>query len=247
MHPAFNASIDPDEVQRFAALAGRWWDRSGPMAPLHRFNPARIAFFRDQIMRQRGGDPRSVRPLAGAHVLDIGCGAGLLAEPLARLGATVTGVDPASDAIAVACAHAGENGLAISYRAGTAEELAAEGLRFDVVVASEVVEHVTDLGGFVRTVAALVHPGGVALFSTINRTPQSFALAIVGAEYVLRWLPAGTHRFDRFVRPSELSAACRAAGLKPAGETGFLYDPLTGTWRAGADMAVNYGFAARRG
>lgn len=241
-----NASIDLAEVERFAALAAEWWNPAGPFAPLHRFNAVRVAFFRDCILKHFGGDPRGVRPLDGKRVLDIGCGGGLLAEPLARLGGDVLGIDPAADSIEVARKHAADAGLSVRYRATTAEEVASTGEIFDLVVASEVVEHVTDVPGFVRTVGDLVVPGGLALFTTINRTPAAYALAIVGAERVLRWVPAGTHRFDRFVQPSELSAACRAAGLKPAGEAGFVYHPLAREWRQGRDMSVNYGFAAEK-
>lgn len=240
------ASIDPDEVRRFDALADRWWDREGPFAPLHAFNHARLRFFRERLDAHFGCDRDDVRPLAGRRVLDIGCGGGILAEPLARLGGAVTGIDPAADSVAAARRHAAEAEIAVRYLATTAEQVAASGERFDLVVASEVLEHVVDVPAFVRTVAGLVQPGGLALFSTINRTPQAFALAVVGAEYVLRWLPAGTHDFRRFVRPAELSASCRAASLLPAGETGFVYDPLRGGWRAGRDMAVNYGFAASK-
>lgn len=240
------ASIDPDEVLRFDALAERWWDPAGPFAPLHKFNAARLRFFRERLDAHFGSEPEAVRPLAGRRILDIGCGGGLLAEPLARLGGAVTGIDPAADSVAAARRHAAEAEIAVRYLATTAEEIAASGQRFDLVVASEVLEHVADVPAFVRTVADLVQPGGLALFSTINRTPLAFALAIVGAERVLRWLPAGTHEFRKFVRPAELSAACRSAGLLPAGETGFVYDPLRGGWRAGRDMAVNYGFAAAR-
>lgn len=241
---SFDTSIDPAEVERFGDLAGDWWDPAGPFAPLQRFNPARLAFVRAQALRHFGGAERGVRPLAGRRVLDVGCGGGLLAEPLARLGGEVLGIDPAKTSVEAARRHAAEAGLSIAYRAATAEELAAAGETFDLVVASEVAEHVTDLAGFVGTVAQLVRPGGFALFTTINRTVRAFALVIVGAEYVLRWLPPGTHRFDRFVRPAELSAACRESGLKPRGETGFVYEPLSGGWRLDADMAVNYGFAA---
>lgn len=241
-----DTSIDPAEVERFGGLAGDWWDPAGPFAPLHRFNPARLSFFRDQALRRFEADARGIRPLAGLRVLDIGCGGGLLAEPLARLGGEVTGIDPAEASVQAARRHAADAGLSIEYRAATAEQLARAGESYDIVVASEVIEHVADVPGFVGTVAELARPGGLALFTTINRTARAFALAIVGAEYVLRWLPAGTHRFDRFVRPSELAAACRQSGLKPAGELGFVYQPSSGDWRPAADTAVNYGFAAAR-
>jgi 2-polyprenyl-6-hydroxyphenyl methylase/3-demethylubiquinone-9 3-methyltransferase len=242
-----NASVDPKEVERFAALAGEWWDAAGPFAPLHRFNPVRLAWMRESLLGAFGGDPRSLAPLAGLRMLDIGCGGGLLAEPLTRLGAAVTAIDPAAESVEAARHHAATSGLSIDYRAATAEELAAAGEMFDAVIASEVVEHVADLDRFVGTVAALTRPGGIALFTTINRTLRALAFAIVGAEYVLRWLPRGTHRFDRLVRPDELAAACRGAGLLVGDRRGFVYDPVRDTWRLSErDLAINYGLAATR-
>ncbi len=241
-----DASLDEAEVARFDALAARWWDLDGPMRPLHRFNPARVAIFRDAVAARFGRDARAMRPLDGLNLLEVGCGAGVLSEPLARLGAKVVGVDPAPDLIAAAAAHAELSGLAIDYRATTAEALVEEGAAFDVVVASEVVEHVADVPAFVATLARLVRPGGVALFSTINRTLKAHALAIVGAEYVLRWLPRGTHAYEKFVTPEELGAACAAAGLEVSAVQGIVFDLFRNGWRPGDDADVNYALAATK-
>ncbi len=236
-----SASVDPDEVAKFAALAGEWWDPAGKFAPLHRLNPARLTFIRDRIAAHRGRDPLAERPLAGLRVLDIGCGGGLLCEPLARLGAAVTGIDAAERNVAVAAAHAAEAGLDIDYRHATAEDLAGNVAGFDLVLNMEVVEHVADVAAFLQASAALVAPGGAMALATLNRTPKSFALAIVGAEYILRWLPRGTHDWRRFLRPSELVASLRAAGLETRELTGVAYNPLTGAWHLAArDLDVNY-------
>lgn len=233
-------TVDDDEVARFSALAGAWWDPDGDFAPLHRFNPVRLGYIRDRLCAHFGRPTRALRPFEGLEALDVGCGGGLIAEPLARLGAGVTGIDASARNIAVAAAHAGEQGLAIDYRETTAEALAASGARFDVVLALEIVEHVADIGLFLDSCAALVRPGGALLLATLNRTPKSFLFAIVGGEYVLRWLPRGTHRWDRFVRPSELAAALRPNRLRIADIEGMHYDPLAGDWRLGGDVAVNY-------
>lgn len=238
------ASLDDAEVARFDALAGRWWDLDGPMRPLHRFNPARVAIFRDAAAARFHRDAQAMRPLEGLTALDVGCGAGVLAEPLARLGATVTGVDPAPDLIAVAKAHAEGQSLDIVYHAATAEALVEEGATFDIVVASEVVEHVANVDGFVAVIGRLVKPGGIALFSTINRTLMAHALVIVGAEYVMRWLPVGTHSYDKFVTPAELRLAARAAGLQVCDQRGIKFDPLNNAWGTSEDMSVNYALAA---
>jgi 2-polyprenyl-6-hydroxyphenyl methylase/3-demethylubiquinone-9 3-methyltransferase len=240
------ATLDPDEIARFSALAATWWDADGPMRPLHRLNPTRLAWLKRQICRRFDRDEKDATALAGLAVLDIGCGAGILSEPLARMGAAVTGIDPSEEIIAAARLHAGEAGLAIDYRATTAEALAEAGARFDVVTILEVVEHVPDVNRFVATAASLVRPGGLLLASTINRTMKAYLLAIVGAEYVLGWLPRGTHAYDKLVTPSELAAAFRAAGLKLAAETGVRYAPLSDDWRLTADMDVNYMMAAEQ-
>jgi len=232
------------EVARFDALGDRWWDEDGPMAPLHRLNPVRIAWARDLIARHFKLEPRPGAPLGGMSLLDVGCGAGLFAEPLARLGADVVGVDPAPAAIEAARRHAEETGARLAYRAATVEDMAAEERRFDVVSAMEVIEHAADSKAFVASAARLVKPGGLLLASTLNRTLKSFALAIVGAEYVLRWLEPGTHRWEQFVTPIEFTAFARAAGLKRVGLRGIVYDPFRSRWRLSDDVGVNYLFAA---
>jgi 2-polyprenyl-6-hydroxyphenyl methylase / 3-demethylubiquinone-9 3-methyltransferase len=233
-------SVDREEVQRFDAQAETWWDPKGSMAPLHKLNPARLGFLRDTLAAHFKRDHRSLAPFVGLRILDIGCGGGLIAEPLARLGAAVTGIDAANSSIAVARAHALGMGLEIDYRTATAEELSAAGERFDAVLALEVVEHVADRNLFLAAVAALVRPGGALIASTLNRTPKSFLLAIVGAEYVLRWLPRGTHRWDRFLRPSEFAADLRREGMEVRDLKGLVYEPLRDAWRIGRDLGVNY-------
>ncbi len=238
--PVSSTTLDHDEVARFAKLAGKWWDANGPFKPLHRINPVRLTYIRDQLCRRFGRDKAAALSLSGLTVLDIGCGGGLVAEPLARLGASVTGIDPAPENIEAAKAHAEGARLKIDYRAATAEELAAGGSGFDAVLLLEVVEHVPDVPAFLKLVAPLVKPGGVMVLSTLNRTLKAYALAIVGAEFILRWLPIGTHQWDRFVTPDELRAALRAAGLKPIDTTGMVYNPLADEWRLGRDTDVNY-------
>ena len=254
--PNHSASVDPDEVAKFAALADDWWDPAGKFAPLHKLNPARLTFIRDRIAAHQGRDPLAERPLTGLRVLDIGCGGGLLCEPLTRLGARVTGIDAAEPNVAAAARHAAEAGLDIDYRHTTAETLAAEalaaetlaadtltagGTHFDLVLNMEVVEHVADVKAFLQASAALVAPGGAMVLATHNRTPKSFAFAIVGAEYLLRWLPRGTHDWRKFLRPSELVAYLSADGLETKELTGVAYNPLTGAWHLAArDLDVNY-------
>jgi 2-polyprenyl-6-hydroxyphenyl methylase/3-demethylubiquinone-9 3-methyltransferase len=230
-------------------LAASWWDPEGEFRPLHAMNPVRIGYIRDRACARLGRDPLAPRPLAGLAVLDVGCGGGLLAEPMARLGARVTGIDAGAEAIAVARAHAAERGLAIDYRLATAEALAAAGERFDLVLALEVVEHVADVGLFLRALADLTRPGGAVVMSTLNRTLRSYAFAIVGAELILRLLPRGIHDWRRFLRPSELARGLRAAGLDFADASGMVLDARTMTWRlAPHDLAVNYlAFAEKRG
>lgn len=240
------STIDPAEVARFDAMARSWWDPKGPMAVLHKFNPVRLAFVRDLACERFARDPKSLRPLEGLSLVDIGCGGGVLSEPLARLGATVTGLDPAPANIAVAGAHAAKAGLSIDYRGETIEALVAEGTRFDIVLAMEVVEHVADVEAFVAACCAAVKPGGLLVMATLNRTLKSYALAIVGAEYVLRWLPRGTHDWEKFVTPDELGAAIEHNGLALGDSTGVVYNPLSGRWSAARDMDVNYMLAASR-
>jgi 2-polyprenyl-6-hydroxyphenyl methylase/3-demethylubiquinone-9 3-methyltransferase len=245
--PTYSApSVDEAEVARFSALAATWWDPRGKMAPLHKFNPVRLAYVRDAACRQFGRDPKRLDGLAGLRLLDIGCGGGLLSEPLARLGAAVVGADPAQANIEVAKLHAAESALTIDYRATTAEALSEAGERFDIVLAMEVVEHVADLDLFVSRCAEMVKPGGLMIAATLNRTLKSFALAIVGAEYVLRWLPRGTHQWDKFVTPGELETAIEAGGLGVIAQTGVIYNLLADRWQLSGDMDVNYMLVAER-
>jgi 2-polyprenyl-6-hydroxyphenyl methylase/3-demethylubiquinone-9 3-methyltransferase len=247
------ATVDEADVARFEALGDDWWAERGSMRPLHKLNPVRIAYIRDQICQHFGDahahprDPRAPSPLAGLTLLDIGCGGGILAEPLAKLGASVTGVDPAPGNIHIASRHAQESGVTIDYRATTAEALLAQGARFDVVTAMEVVEHVTDMRAFVKTCASLVAPGGLLFMATLNRTLKSFALAIVGAEYVLRWVPKGTHQWEKFVTPKELEDAMRAGGVEMFDIAGVVYNPLRDAWAKSRDVDVNYMCVGRRG
>lgn len=243
---AGGGSVDRDEVAKFERLAAEWWNPDGKFRPLHRFNPVRLAFIRDEVCRKFGRDGTAGRPFAGLRLLDIGCGGGLLSEPMARLGAEVVGADPAHGNIEAARRHAKAAGLAIDYRETTAEALSAAGERFDVILNMEVVEHVADVGAYIGACAAMLAPGGLMFVATINRTLKAFALAIVGAEYVLGWLPRGTHDYGRLVRPEELEAALAAAGLRIAAATGVAFHPLSGSWRRSADMDVNYMVAAER-
>ena len=248
---AVDANLDPSEVARFSAIAAEWWDPHGKFRPLHQIGPVRLGFVRDRIVEHfaiapRPGERPSLKPLAGLAVLDIGCGGGLIAEPLARLGATVTAIDPAEANIEAALAHAVPQGLVIDYRAVTIEALVAQGAQFDAVVCLEVVEHVPDVAAFLTTCAKALKPGGVMILSTLNRTLKSFALAIVGAEYVLRWLPVGTHQWDRFVTPDELARHCATAGLTLGRLEGMVYNPLSDQWRLATDVDVNYLAAASK-
>jgi 2-polyprenyl-6-hydroxyphenyl methylase / 3-demethylubiquinone-9 3-methyltransferase len=242
-----NAStIDEAEVARFSALAEEWWDPRGKMAVLHKFNPVRLAYIRDTACKRFGRNPKQLDCLKGLRILDIGCGAGILCEPLTRLGASVLGADPAEKNITAAKLHAEQSELAVDYRVTTAEALADAGERFDIVLAMEVVEHVADVKLFVRRCAEMVQPGGLMIAATINRTLKSFALAIVGAEYILRWLPRGTHQWDKFVTPNELEIALELGGLRVVDETGAVYNPLADQWRLASDLDVNYMLVAER-
>jgi 2-polyprenyl-6-hydroxyphenyl methylase/3-demethylubiquinone-9 3-methyltransferase len=241
------STIDPAEVARFEGIAQTWWDPNGPMKVLHRFNPVRLAYIRDEACRRFGRDPRSARSLEGLSILDVGCGGGVLSEPLARLGATVTGLDPAPTNVSVARLHAEQAGVPVDYRNETVEAVAARGEAFDMVLAMEVVEHVADVQAFVKACAGAVKPGGCLAMATINRTLRSFALAIVGAEYVLGWLPRGTHEWDRFVTPDELTSAIGGAGFAVSDLKGVVYNPLRDSWSLSGDTAVNYMLLASRG
>jgi 2-polyprenyl-6-hydroxyphenyl methylase/3-demethylubiquinone-9 3-methyltransferase len=232
------------EIRKFGALAARWWDPSGPMKPLHRMNPLRTGWIAERIARAQG---RTGRDLKGLTLLDVGCGAGLASEAFARMGAAVTGLDAAGEALEAARAHAAAGGLSVDYRDGTPEALAGTGETFDAVVALEVIEHVEDRDAFLGALAALARPGGLVFLSTLNRTPRSFLMAKVGAEYLLRMLPVGTHDWRMFVTPGELGAGLRRAGLTVTDLAGMTMDPLTGRWRESRDLGVNYLMAARRG
>jgi 2-polyprenyl-6-hydroxyphenyl methylase/3-demethylubiquinone-9 3-methyltransferase len=244
--PPAAGTIDQDEVARFSRLAGQWWDARGPMAALHKFNPLRLAYIRDRVAEHFGRDAKRLDSLAGLRILDIGCGGGILSEPLARLGATLVGADPSESNIAVARAHAAQSGLTIDYRSTTAEVLAEAGESFDVVLAMEVVEHVANVGLFVELAASMVKPGGLMFVATLNRTAKSFALAIVGAEYILRWLPRGTHQWDKFVTPNELEIAIEQGGLQLSDETGVIYNLFADRWQLATDMDVNYMVVAEK-
>lgn len=241
-----HGTVDPEEVARFNRLAETWWDPHGPMRPLHRFNPVRVQFIRDLTANHFSRNIRSEEPLRGLTILDIGCGGGVLSEPMARLGASVTGLDPADKNLAVASQHAQQQGLSIDYRPSRVEELAENGETFDVVLAMEVVEHVADVNAFVEATCAVVRPGGLLVMATLNRTAKSFALAIVGAEYILRWLPKGTHDWHKFVTPDELATSITRNGLVITQRIGVTYNPLRDQWRQSSDMAVNYMLAAVR-
>jgi 2-polyprenyl-6-hydroxyphenyl methylase/3-demethylubiquinone-9 3-methyltransferase len=241
MATAPHTSIDPAEVERFSAMAAEWWDPTGKFKPLHRFNPVRLAFIRDEAARRFGRDVKGARPFEGLRLLDIGCGGGLLCEPMTRLGFSVTGVDASERNIGVARTHAEQQGLAIDYRAGAAEALLAEGEPpFDVVLNMEVIEHVADPERFLRDCVKLLKPGGMMIVATLNRTLKAHALAVVGAEYVLRWLPPGTHDWKKFIKPVEILAFLKGEPVSIAGPFGVSYDPLTGQWAPSRDTQVNY-------
>jgi 2-polyprenyl-6-hydroxyphenyl methylase / 3-demethylubiquinone-9 3-methyltransferase len=242
-----SSTIDPAEIARFAAMAADWWDPKGSCRPLHKLNPARLGFIRDRLAGHFGRDAKGKAPFAGLRLLDIGCGGGLVSEPMARLGFAVTGVDATAENIAVARDHAAAQNLRVDYRCDTAEALVAAGAQFDAVLALEVVEHVAHPAAFLGSIGRLVRPGGAVVLSTLNRTAKAYALGIVGAEYVLRWVPRGTHDWSKFVKPSELAAAVRGAGLEVQALAGLLYDPLADRWSIGSDLDVNYLMVATRG
>lgn len=241
MHAATPApSATASEIAKFTALADQWWDPTGPFRPLHKFNPARVRLIRDRLAAHFGRAPESPAPFAGLSLLDIGCGGGLVSEPMSRLGFTVTGIDAGEENVGVARVHAERLGLSIAYETAGPETLLGRGLRFDAVLAMEVIEHVDDVSAFFRSAAALLAPGGMLIAATLNRTLKSLALAKIGAEYVLRWVPVGTHDWRKFVRPHELAAYFRATGLSLTALTGISYDLLTDRWKEGTDIDVNY-------
>jgi 2-polyprenyl-6-hydroxyphenyl methylase/3-demethylubiquinone-9 3-methyltransferase len=234
-------TVDSGEIAKFEAMAAEWWDPKGKFKPLHMLNPTRLDYITSQIAAEYGRDLKTALPFAGLRILDIGCGGGLLAEPMARLGATVVGADAAARNIPVAQVHAEKSGLEIDYRFTTAEAMAADGEQFDVVLNMEVVEHVADPQGYLTACQELLKHGGLMICSTINRNPKSFAMAIIGAEYVMRWLPKGTHDWQKFITPEELYGLIRAAGLDPVDRKGFIFNPVAWTWSlSDRDLSVNY-------
>jgi len=238
---AAQSTIDPAEVAKFEAMAAEWWDPNGKFKPLHMLNPCRLDYITSQIAAEFDRDLSEAQPFAGLRLLDIGCGGGLLSEPMARLGAEVVGADAAPRNIPVAQLHAEQSGLEIDYRHTTAEDMAAAGERFDVVLNMEVVEHVSDPLAYLRACHDLLRPGGLMICSTLNRNPKSFAMAIVGAEYVMRWLPRGTHDWSKFITPDELYDLIHNAGLDPVDRTGFVFDKLRWSWSLSErDLSVNY-------
>jgi len=241
-----DTTVNPEEVAKFGALADEWWDPKGKFRPLHKFNPVRLGYIREQAISHFGKDGSTMRPLEGLRILDIGCGGGLLCEPLTRLGAQLTGVDAAERNIAVAKLHAAKSGLSIDYRASTAEALAAAGEAFDIVLNMEVVEHVDNVPLYMKSCADLVAPGGLMVTATINRTARAFALAIIGAEYVLGWLPRGTHSYEKFLTPDEIGALLTRNGLKITDKCGVVFHPLADEWRKSSDLGVNYMVLAER-
>ncbi len=236
-----NTTVDPSEVAKFEAMAAEWWDPNGKFKPLHMLNPCRLDYIISQIAAEYDRVPEQELPFKGLRILDIGCGGGLLCEPMARLGATVVGVDAAERNIPVAQAHAVQSGLDIDYRFNTAEALAADGEQFDVVLNMEVVEHVADPLAYLTACQQLLKPNGLMVCSTINRNPKSFAMAIIGAEYVMRWLPKGTHEWSKFITPDELFGLITDAGLEPVDRKGFVFNPITWQWKlSDRDLSVNY-------
>ncbi|MBU1277640.1 MAG: bifunctional 2-polyprenyl-6-hydroxyphenol methylase/3-demethylubiquinol 3-O-methyltransferase UbiG [Alphaproteobacteria bacterium] len=235
------STIDPQEVAKFEAMAAEWWDPNGKFKPLHMLNPCRLDYITSQIAAEFGRDLSADRPFEGLRLLDIGCGGGLLSEPMARLGATVVGADAAAGNLPVARLHAEKSGLVIDYRHTTAESLAEAGEQFDVVLNMEVVEHVSDPQGYMTACQMLLKPGGLMIASTINRNPKSYMMAIVGAEVIMRWLPKGTHEWKKFITPDELYVLIEKAGLSPVDRKGFVFNPVLWTWSLSArDLSVNY-------
>ncbi|MBE7733001.1 bifunctional 2-polyprenyl-6-hydroxyphenol methylase/3-demethylubiquinol 3-O-methyltransferase UbiG [Devosia faecipullorum] len=239
-------TVNDAEIAKFTAMAEEWWDPKGKFKPLHKFNPVRLSYIRDHLIRHFVRDTNSIRPFEGLTILDVGCGGGLLCEPLTRLGARLIGIDAAERNIAIARIHAEQSGLDIDYRVTTSEALAAAGERFDVVLNMEVVEHVDDVHFYMKSCADLVAPGGLMFTATLNRTARSWALAVIGAEYVLRWLPRGTHDWNKFLTPEEIGAQLKRNGLKIIDQSGVVFHPLADEWRLSADMAINYMVLAER-
>ncbi|MGI9365412.1 MAG: bifunctional 2-polyprenyl-6-hydroxyphenol methylase/3-demethylubiquinol 3-O-methyltransferase UbiG [Rhizobiaceae bacterium] len=243
---AENSTVDQSEIDHFTSLAREWWDPTGKFKPLHKFNPVRLAYIREKLCEHFARDPKQPGALKGLRCLDIGCGGGLLSEPMARMGASVVGADAGETNIEVAKLHAAQSGVEVDYRATTAEELAQAGEKFDIVLNMEVVEHVANVDLFMTACAEMVKPGGVMIVATINRTRKAQALAIFMAEQVLRWLPRGTHQFEKLVRPEELEAPLSADGMHVIDQLGVFYNPVTDTWNRSRDMDVNYMIMAHR-
>ena len=241
-------TIDDVDLAKYNRLGDEWWDLKGPMGALHKFNPIRVDWITDLVSAgaRPAADPSEDRRLAGKRILDVGSGGGILSESLARRGAAMVGIDPAPNNIVVSARHADKAGVAVDYRCTTVETLAAAGERFDAVLVMEVVEHVRDVQGFLRDAASMVAPGGLMIGATLNRTMKSYALAIVGAEYVLGWLPRGTHDWRQFVTPAEFKGYMRGSGLTHVAEAGVTYNPLRDRWHLSRDMGCNYMVAARR-
>ena len=239
-------TINDAEIAKFTAMAEEWWNPKGKFKPLHKFNPVRLGYIRQHLLAHFGRDGTDMRPFEGLRILDVGCGGGLLCEPLARLGAEVTGIDAAERNIAIALIHAEQSGLEIDYRATTSEALAAEEQAFHLVLNMEVVEHVDNVPLYMKSCADLVKPGGLMLTATINRTLRARALAVFAAERVLRWLPVGTHDWNKFLTPDEIRALLRRNGLQVTGETGVVYHPLADEWRQSSDMGINYMIMSKR-
>ncbi len=239
-------TIDQSEVDRFSAMAAEWWSPTGKFKPLHKFNPVRLSYIRDHACDNFGRDPKSARPLEGLRVLDIGCGGGLLSEPIARMGASVVGADPSERNIGIASTHAKASGVEVDYRAQTAEQLAEAGESFDIVLNMEVVEHVADVELFLSTCASMVRPGGLMFVATINRTMKAAALAIFAAENILRWLPRGTHQYEKLVRPEEIEKPLNQGGMTVIAKTGVFFSPLSNQWNLSRDMDVNYMMLAKK-
>ncbi len=234
------STVNPEEINNFTSQAHQWWNETGPFKPLHKINPVRLSFLRSEIMAHFSRESVDTQPLKGLKILDVGCGGGLLCEPLARLGAEVTGLDAGQENIDVATKHAKDADLEITYRCQTSEDLATTGAQFDVVTALEIVEHVADVDLFVKSCSDLVHPGGQLFMSTLNRTLKSYALGIVAAEYLLRWVPKGTHQWSKFLEPAELSEHLEKNGLHLQSLKGLSLDPFTNTWKLSDDLDVNY-------
>lgn len=246
MEKSARTTIDASEIENFSRIAAEWWNPQGKFRPLHKFNPIRLAYIKEKVCQAFDRDANSAAPLDGLRLLDIGCGGGLLCEPMARLGATVIGADASEKNIAVAQLHAETSGLNIDYRATTAEALADQGEKFDIILNMEVVEHVADVPLFIKACSTMVKPNGLMFIATLNRTWKALAFAIIGAEYILRWLPKGTHDFEKFLKPEEIKNEVNQSGLTIIDQTGVSYNPLQGHWRRSSDLSINYMLLARR-